>query len=228
MDGVNNAPSRKIVTNNKIFSTNLRRYMRLEDITPTQLAEELTKKNKIRVPATTVNDWVNGVKYPRIDNIDMLANFFGILKSDLIEDKGDTMIPVFKHFPPRRNMVSGATKVEEITEEDIYDYEPIPKAWLNTGNKYFVFIIAENSMSPMFEVGDYVIFEQTEKYNNGDCCIVLRKDGTGTFRRVSKDNDNVTLSPLNYKYNPESFKESDIHIVGVAKERRTKLAELNL
>ena len=35
---------------------------------------------------TTFNDWYNGVKYPRIDKIEMLANYFGILKSDLIEE----------------------------------------------------------------------------------------------------------------------------------------------
>ena len=36
---------------------------------------------------TTFTDWVNGKTYPRIDKIEMLANYFGIKKSDLIEDK---------------------------------------------------------------------------------------------------------------------------------------------
>ena len=36
---------------------------------------------------TTFTDWVNGNKYPRIDKIEMLANYFGIKKSDLIEEK---------------------------------------------------------------------------------------------------------------------------------------------
>ena len=35
----------------------------------------------------TFSDWVNGKKYPRMDKVEMLANYFGILKSDLIEDK---------------------------------------------------------------------------------------------------------------------------------------------
>ena len=34
-----------------------------------------------------MNEWVKGKKYPRIDKIEILANYFGILKSDLIEDK---------------------------------------------------------------------------------------------------------------------------------------------
>ena len=35
----------------------------------------------------TFTDWVNGKKYPRMDKVEMLANYFGVLKSDLIEDK---------------------------------------------------------------------------------------------------------------------------------------------
>ena len=34
----------------------------------------------------TVSDWVNGKKYPRMDKVELLANYFGVLKSDLIEE----------------------------------------------------------------------------------------------------------------------------------------------
>lgn len=35
----------------------------------------------------TFSDWVNGKKYPRMDKVEMLAKYFGCLKSDLIEEK---------------------------------------------------------------------------------------------------------------------------------------------
>ena len=38
-------------------------------------------------PYSTVSEWINGRKYPRIDRIEIMADYFGILKSDLIEDK---------------------------------------------------------------------------------------------------------------------------------------------
>lgn len=44
----------------------------------------------IGVATSTFNDWVKGKKYPRIDKIEMLSNYFGIKKSDLIEDKKET------------------------------------------------------------------------------------------------------------------------------------------
>jgi repressor LexA len=41
----------------------------------------------VGVSAPTMNDWLKAKKYPRIDKIDILADYFGILKSDLIEEK---------------------------------------------------------------------------------------------------------------------------------------------
>ena len=38
-------------------------------------------------PYSTVTEWINGRKYPRIDRIEVMAEYFGILKSDLIEEK---------------------------------------------------------------------------------------------------------------------------------------------
>ena len=39
------------------------------------------------IATSTFNDWMKGKTYPRIDKIEMLANIFGILKSDLIEER---------------------------------------------------------------------------------------------------------------------------------------------
>ena len=34
-------------------------------------------------------DWVKGNSYPRIDKIELMANYFGISKADLVEDHND-------------------------------------------------------------------------------------------------------------------------------------------
>ena len=41
----------------------------------------------VGVAPSTFNDWIKAKKYPRIDKIEMLAEYFGILKSDLIEER---------------------------------------------------------------------------------------------------------------------------------------------
>ena len=67
--------------NKEIFSKNLKYYMELTGKTRNIICDDLGFKY------TTFTDWVNGNKYPRIDKIEMLANYFGIKKSDLIEEK---------------------------------------------------------------------------------------------------------------------------------------------
>ena len=43
----------------------------------------------IGVSYYTFTDWVKGKKYPRMDKVEKLASYFGILKSDLIEEKSE-------------------------------------------------------------------------------------------------------------------------------------------
>ena len=44
----------------------------------------------IGVAPSTFNTWIKGNKYPRMDKVERLANYFGILKSDLIEEFDET------------------------------------------------------------------------------------------------------------------------------------------
>lgn len=67
--------------NKAIFAKNLLFYIERSGRSQKELAEV------VGVAASTFNDWVKGKKYPRIDKIEILANFFGIQKSDLIEEK---------------------------------------------------------------------------------------------------------------------------------------------
>ncbi|MDU4017932.1 MAG: XRE family transcriptional regulator [Finegoldia magna] len=65
--------------NKEIFAKNLQRYMNENNIDRKELSE------KVNIPYSTLSDWINAKKYPRIDNVEILANFFNIDKSDLIE-----------------------------------------------------------------------------------------------------------------------------------------------
>lgn len=65
----------------EVFAKNLRSYMEMKGKSQKELAEI------VGVSAPTMHDWLKGKKYPRIDKIEILADYFGILKSDLIEEK---------------------------------------------------------------------------------------------------------------------------------------------
>lgn len=69
--------------NKNIFAYNLRKQMELNGKSRNDISQALN------ISYYTVSDWVNGKKYPRMDKVEMLANYFGILKSDLIEVKDE-------------------------------------------------------------------------------------------------------------------------------------------
>ena len=66
--------------NKQIMAKNIRKYMELNNMTQTDLC------NALGLKFMTVSDWVNAKSYPRIDKIEMMANYFGISKADLVEE----------------------------------------------------------------------------------------------------------------------------------------------
>ena len=69
------------IGNKEIFAKNLSFYLNRCGKDQKEVAEI------VGVAPSTFNEWVKAKKYPRIDKIEILANYFGIQKSDLIEDK---------------------------------------------------------------------------------------------------------------------------------------------
>lgn len=69
------------IGNKEIFAKNLNYYIERSGKNQKEIAVELG------FSTSTFNNWTMGNKYPRIDKIEMLANYFGIQKSDLIEEK---------------------------------------------------------------------------------------------------------------------------------------------
>jgi transcriptional regulator with XRE-family HTH domain len=67
--------------NKTVFARNLRHYIEQSGKDRRELAEIWG------FPYSTLSEWLNARKYPRIDRIEIMADYFGILKSDLIEEK---------------------------------------------------------------------------------------------------------------------------------------------
>lgn len=67
--------------NKEVFAENLTYYLNKFNKSQKEVADILN------VSTSTFNDWMKAKKYPRIDKIEMLAKYFGVLKSDLIEKK---------------------------------------------------------------------------------------------------------------------------------------------
>ena len=69
------------IGNREVFAKNLAYYVERSGKTQKEISEI------VGVSKSTFNDWMKAKKYPRIDKIEIMADFFKILKSDLIEEK---------------------------------------------------------------------------------------------------------------------------------------------
>ena len=92
--------------NKEIMSKNIKHYMRVNGKTRQDICRDLGFQY------TTFVDWEKGVTYPRIDNIELMANYFRIQKSDLIEDRDSAASPAVP-----KEFYLAARKMGEITEE---------------------------------------------------------------------------------------------------------------
>lgn len=66
--------------NKDVLAKNLKKYILKSGKDRSTVAEDLD------LSYSTLTDWINGKKYPRIDNVEKLAVYFNVSKSDLIED----------------------------------------------------------------------------------------------------------------------------------------------
>lgn len=67
--------------NKHIMAKNLKKLMTEKGVGAKELSRVLD------FPYTTVLSWLKADNYPRIDKIEAMADYFGVLKSDLIEEK---------------------------------------------------------------------------------------------------------------------------------------------
>ena len=68
--------------NRAVFAENLRFCIKRSGRTQREIADF------IGVTPATFNEWTKGKKYPRIEKIELLAQYFGVTKAELIEHQG--------------------------------------------------------------------------------------------------------------------------------------------
>lgn len=206
--------------NKKIMSSNIQYYMNLHNKTRAEMCEALGVKY------TTFTDWVKGNVYPRIDKIELMANYFGIEKSDLVEEKKPTTPLQLKSGVTINVLgrVAAGIPIEAI--EDIIDTEEITTELAKTG-EFFGLLIRGNSMEPKISDGDVVIVRRQDDAESGDIVIAMVNGDDATCKRLRKYRDGIELVPNNPAYEPMFFSDEDIQlkpvqIIGKVVELRAK------
>ncbi len=210
--------------NKQVLAENLRHYMNLHGKSRNDMCSALD------ISYTTFSDWVNRKKYPRIDRIELMANYFGIQKSDLIESKGknSNVSPITIPTDTITINVYGSVPAGQPIEalEDVIGYEEIPEVWTRFGKEFIALKVKGDSMYPKYFEGDTVIIEVTPDCNNGQDAVVYVNGYEATLKEVQKNEDgSITLKPFNPEYPPKTYRTGDdiVTILGVVKELRRKI-----
>jgi len=202
--------------NKEIMSKNIQYYMDKHGKTRLEMCDALGVKY------TTFTDWVKGNSYPRIDKIELMANYFGIEKSDLVEEKNNrnrkvTTINVL-------GRVAAGIPIEAI--EDIVDTEEITEEMASRG-EFFGLQIHGHSMEPRMVEGDIVIVRRQPTAETGDIVIAAVNGTDATCKRLKKYRDGIELIPINPSYDPmfftnEEIESTPVSILGKVVELRAK------
>lgn len=112
--------------NKRIMADNIKLYMERKGVTNQQICEDLGFKY------TTFLDWIKGVTYPRIGKVEAMAEYFGILKSDLIEEKTPERIEMQKKADTITDAVLRMKKDSEFLSliDDIKDLDSEQVKWV--------------------------------------------------------------------------------------------------
>ena len=161
---------------------------------------------------------------PRMDKIEALANYFGCLKSDLIEQKSlrapevteDTVI-----FPVIGEIAAGYDypAYEDWSGETV----EIPKSYLHGRSRddFFVLSVKGDSMYPQYMDGDKVlILKQSTMNRSGEIGAIIYDGDMATLKKIEyvDGEDWVKLIPINPEYTPKTIRNEDLeqcHVLGI-------------
>ena len=143
-----------------VFIHNLNTIMKDRKVSRKELAKGLN------VPYTTLTDWCTGRIFPRVEKINMIADYFGIKKSDLLEEMIETEDDSLDPAPP---IVDVFSKIYfgDITSDKTDAFkvgeELITPEWIKNKQSYFGLIMPDNTMDPEFHQNDCIILKKQNK-----------------------------------------------------------------
>ena len=178
----------------EVMSKNLQKYIKRKGVDQKDLAEYLN------VSEMSVSNWVSGNKYPRISNVQKIADYFGVKKTDLIEEKSEKYNVFTSSKYPNYPSVSAGVPVEidgvtEMESETISVPDYLLGKWAGNKDIYFTRTNGE-SMNNIMPHDTLIAVKQVELHElNDNDIVVYRNHGEYAVKRFYKDGDRLIFKP---------------------------------
>lgn len=188
----------------KIFSDNLNYYMKKQGKSQADIVADLD------INKSTISTWCNGTKMPRMGTIQTLADYFGIKKSALVEERLSIPPDAFPYIHERMvplpliGAVNCGTPL--FAEDNIEEYIDTPASDITTSETYFWLRAKGDSMINLgIHEGDLLLIRQQNDVNSGDIAVVAVNGDDATLKRVIKKENAIALQPENPAYQTQIF-----------------------
>lgn len=212
--------------NKEIMGKNIQKYMNTKNVDRHKLSDDLNVKY------TTLSDWINAKTYPRIDKIELMANYFGIKKSDLVEDSSQNANNLTHLYNSSSyNYFDAGLSAGVLMEVDPFTQQNTKQIILSdvmmgkyAGDKdIFISHVNGESMNRIIPNESLIAikkFQTIDDLANGDI-VVFQDGGDMSIKRFYNDRNSQIITfnpdsfdssfhPINYRY--EDFE--DVRIVG--------------
>lgn len=202
--------------NKKVFAENLKYYMNINNKTRADVCRDLD------IPYSTFTDWCNANIYPRIDKIEILANYFDVKKSDLVErrEKVDKLGNPVKEVPLLGIVKAG---YDYLAQENWVGMVDVDANLVKDNSEYFALKVHGDSMSPTLIENDIVIIKKQDDFETGDIVVAIINGDEATIKKGKKTDNSILLQPLNNNYEPLIFTNNEmktipVKIIGIVKQ----------
>lgn len=201
--------------NKKIMAKNIQYYMDLYNKTRNDICQDLGIKY------TTFADWIKANTYPRIDKIELMANYFNIEKSDLIEEHNkesvqsdrplpsNIILPAAHKLPIMGTICAG----DGVVCED--DYQGTFIVDIDVKADYCLKVHGDSMIGANIYDGDIVFISKSYDFVQDQIYAIEKLDyNEASLKRVTQDGDTLILNPCNPEYHAMVTNYEEVRIIG--------------
>lgn len=201
----------------EIFATNLKKLLNERNLAQVDVAKA------INVSPQTFNTWVKGIAIPRMGKIQALADYFNILKSDLVDEQATTHTTDYskyglislenrrtKKVPILGDIACGIPIYAEETYDDYIEVDEdirVDFALRTKGDS----MIGDNIVD-----GDIVLVKKVSMVEPHEIAVVVIDD-EATLKRVKYDRENniVMLIASNHNVAPIIYSGEELERINI-------------
>ena len=183
-----------------IFSANLKQLLKDQNKNRKELAKDLN------IAYSRVCDWSRARTLPTDEEMNSIANYFGVEINNLIKDVG--LPNIMNNNPIEFNDKKQNIRVYDLESGQVVGHQDVCNNFLyNPDATHISFIMSNDSMIPKYNIGDLIILEiiwNPKELDDGDY-LLTDKNGWGDFSHLYKKKDGYLKAPLNINNSKDSY-----------------------